>query len=1131
LKTVDLLQKYRDSDDVAFLTSLIKNPDEKYISLKGMAGSSAALVASATYKSVSNPYVFILNSRESAAYFFNDLENLLEEKDFAYEQRNIFIFPSSYRKPYETTDTDNANVLLRSEVINRLSSEKKKFVVVTYPDAITEKVVSRKILKKNTLVLNQNETTSLDFIMELLLEYGFYRVDFVVEPGQFSLRGGIIDVFSYSNDFPFRIEIMDDQVESLRTFNPETQISIEKLQKITLLPDISQLTLKYEREDFFSLLPAHTVFWNEDTLFCKEKIQASFDVADMVFQDFQSGIAHSSPQQLFIDGNEFIKKLEGYTNIEFRRNYFTSEDSPKVIFDFSPQPSFNKNFDLLIKDLTGKTMKGFINLILSENPRQISRIHSIFEIVAEEKKQDGYFSHDSVNISLHEGFIDNKLNITCYTDHQIFERYHRFRIRDKFPGKKAITIKELNNLKPGDYVTHIDHGVGIFSGLEKIEVNGKLQEAIRLIYKGNDILYISIHSLHRISRYSGKEGSEPVLNRLGSPAWQNLKKKTKQRVKDIAKDLIKLYAERKTKKGFAFSPDTYLQNELEASFIYEDTPDQLKATMDAKSDMEKDYPMDRLICGDVGFGKTEIAIRAAFKAVTDSKQVAILVPTTILALQHYHTFRERLKDFPCSIDYINRFRSTRQKNEILKKAREGQLDILIGTHRLVSADVKFNDLGLLIIDEEQKFGVATKEKLKKMKVNVDTLTLTATPIPRTLQFSLMGARDLSIINTPPQNRYPIVTELHVFNEELVRDAIMYEINRAGQVFFIHNRVQNIEEVAGLIKRLCPDLRIAIGHGQMGGAKLEEVMVDFIDGHYDVLVATSIVESGLDIPNANTIIINNPHHFGLSDLHQMRGRVGRTNKKAFCYLLAPPLSTLTEDARKRLKTIEEFSDLGSGFNIAMRDLDIRGAGNLLGGEQSGFISEIGFEMYHKILDEAIQELKETEFKDQFSGETFEDHVYVSDCVFETDLQLLIPTDYVENTKERLNLYKELDNLEKEDELKKFEEEMVDRFGPLPQETKGLFQALRVRWLARNLGFEKVILKSEKFIGYFLSNQESVYFSGNVFAAILQYVQQNHRQCQIKEANGRLSLTVKNVTEIETAYELLSSMLGKKEFTIH
>lgn len=1122
MKSSDFLTRYKDSQTVKDLSAVLKTTSQQYITVSGMAGSSVSLIAAAVYRSVNRPFVCILPTREAAAYFFNDIENLLEEKEMPYEKRSIFLFPSSYKKPYQTTEIDNANVLLRSEVVNKLSSENRKFFLITYPDALTEKVISKSVLKKNILTLHSGEETSVDFILELLIEYGFYRVDFVVEPGQFSIRGGIVDVFSYSNDFPFRIEIMGDQVESLRTFNPENQISVEKLEKITILPDIYQLAEKNEKEDFFSILPSHCVFWNEDVLLAKEKIGEAFSKAQTIFESFTSGIKHSQPEELFIDGDIFLEKLTVFSNVEFNRHYFAGQSTASFDFDFSPQPSFNKNFNLLIRNLMEKTSQGFSNYILSDNPRQLSRIHSIFEIVAEEKQQEGYLKHEVLPVSLHEGFIDHHEKILCYTDHQIFERYHRFRIRDKFPGKKSLTLKEINNLQPGDFITHIDHGVGIFSGLEKIEVNGKLQEAIRLIYKGNDILYISIHSLHRISKYAGKDGTEPVLNRLGSPAWARLKSKTKSRVKDIAKDLIKLYAERKAKKGFAFNPDTYLQNELEASFLYEDTPDQIKSTADVKADMEKSYPMDRLICGDVGFGKTEIAIRAAFKAVSDSKQVAVLVPTTILALQHFHTFTDRLKDFPCNIDYINRFRSQKQKTEIIKKVKNGEIDILIGTHRLVSGDVHFKDLGLLIIDEEQKFGVSTKEKLKKLKVNVDTLTLTATPIPRTLQFSLMGARDLSQINTPPQNRYPIVTELHVFNEELVRDAIMYEISRGGQVFFIHNRVQNIEEVAGMIKRLCPDVRIAIGHGQMQGAKLEEVMVDFIDGHYDVLVATSIVESGLDIPNANTIMINNPHHFGLSDLHQMRGRVGRTNKKAFCYLLAPPLLTLTEDARKRLKTIEEFSELGSGFNIAMRDLDIRGAGNLLGGEQSGFISEIGFDMYHKILDEAILELKQSEFKDHFTEDQAQDLGYVKNCVLETDLQLLIPTDYVESTQERLSLYKDLDNFDDESQLDKFIIDLKDRFGPIPVETEGLFLAIRFRWLAGKLGFEKIILKSGKFIGHFISNQESTYFESETFTRILNFVQHNPRKCVIKETDQKLILTIANVQSIDEAFLFMQNM---------
>jgi transcription-repair coupling factor (superfamily II helicase) len=789
-------------------------------------------------------------------------------------------------------------------------------------------------------------------------------------------------------------------------------------------------------------------------------------------------------------------------------------------FETSPQPSFNKNFDLLVRKLAENTRNGIQNFILSDNPRQTERIYTIFEDLKQSRQQLEDFSFSTLNISLHEGFLDEGLKLALYTDHQIFERYHKFHLKDSHSSREAITLKELYHLSPGDYVTHIDHGIGRFDGLEKIDVNGRQQEAIRIIYQNNDLLYVSIHSLHRIAKYVGKDGAEPRMDRLGSGAWNRLKNKTKNRVKDIAKELIELYAKRKTSEGFSFSPDTYLQTELEASFIYEDTPDQEKSTGDVKSDMEKSWPMDRLICGDVGFGKTEIAIRAAFKAVTDGKQVAVLVPTTILALQHYKTFGDRLKDFPVTVDYLNRFKSAKKQKETLKRLVEGSLDILIGTHRLISQDVKFKDLGLMIIDEEQKFGVGAKEKLKKMRVNVDSLTLTATPIPRTLQFSLMGARDLSIINTPPPNRYPIQTELRVFGEEVIREAILYEVNRGGQVFFVHNRIQNIHEVEGMIKKFIPGVTIGVAHGQMDGDHLESIMLDFIDGVYDILVSTAIIESGLDIPNANTIIINDAHHFGLSDLHQLRGRVGRSNKKAFCYLLAPPASLLTQEARKRLRAIEEFSDLGSGFNIAMRDLDIRGAGNILGAEQSGFISDIGFEMYHKILDEALQELKETEFKELFHEEKSQD--YVKDCQIETDLEILIPGDYISNTTERLIVYKELDSIESEELLQKFQQKLVDRFGKVPRQTLELIDTIRLRWLAKKVGFEKIVLKNERLICYFVSNPQSEYYQSGAFSAILSYVQKNPSICRMKETESRLSLTFRNVRYVGDAIRTLKGI---------
>ncbi len=1103
----DILQLYKDSPQTQQIVSYLKAKDEKFLGLSGLAGSSLAMVAASVYRSQISPFVFVLSDREDAAYFFNDLESILGEKGVSYENRSVFFLPSSFKKTHGNIDVNNANILLRSEVINRLSSENKKFIIVTYPDGISEKVVSRKILKKNTLVLNHGEPTSIDFIVELLNEYGFEKVDFVVEPGQFSLRGGIIDVFSYSNDYPYRIEIFGDNVESLRYFNPETQTSIEKLQKVSILPDINSLAVSNEKEDFFSLLPSHTVLWHEDIIYAK-------DLIEKLYADYNE---NNNIENLYINHNEYIKRIQENINIEFRK-VFLYKGNP-IEFKTSPQPAINKNFNILIDNLKKNTSERYRNVLLSENLKQVERLKNIFENIIAENDNIG-FEYSIVSVTVHEGFIDHSLKIACYTDHQIFERYHRFQLRDKFPAKQSITIKELNGLKPGDFITHIDHGIGIYSGLEKIEINGKVQEAVRLKYKDNDVLYVSIHSLHRISKYSGKEGFTPSLNKIGSAAWANLKKKTKQRLKDIAKDLIKLYAERKTKKGFAFSPDSYLQNELEASFIYEDTPDQIKSTADVKKDMEDIVPMDRLICGDVGFGKTEVAIRAAFKAVADSKQVAVLVPTTILALQHHQTFSERLKEFPCEVEYINRFKTAKEKTDILKKLKEGKIDILIGTHRLVSEDVKFKDLGLLIIDEEQKFGVAKKEKLKQIKVNVDTLTLTATPIPRTLQFSLMGARDLSLINTPPPNRYPIVTELHVYSESLIKEVVNFELNRGGQVFFVHNRVQNIMDIAATVKRLVPDAEVTVGHGQMDGKKLEEVMIGFVRGDFDVLVATTIIESGLDIPNANTIIINNAQNFGLSDLHQMRGRVGRSNKKAFCYLITPPLSTITDEARRRLKAIEEFSDLGSGFNIAMRDLDIRGAGDIFGAEQSGFISEVGYDMYHKILDEAILELKENEYKDVFAAELSEEKEFVRECQLETDMELHIPTDYVYNIEERLSLYKELDNVENEEELQVFSTNLKDRFGEIPKPTIDLFDAVRLRWHAKKAGFEKIILKGGVFIGYFVSNSDSAYYESKEFGNILQFVQNYNKISQVKESNERLSLTIKNIKNVESALNVFN-----------
>jgi len=1114
LKIEELLAIFEQDEKAELIVNHLEILVGNRIQLRGLVGSSRALLTSAVYNQLSANHLIILTDKESAAYFFNDLESIFEEKNFNFFKKKILFYPTSYKQAYNIEKQDNTNILQRTEVLKRIGSSRRKSIIVTYPEALSEKVVRKSYLSKNTIRLKRGEPSSIDTIADLLIDNDFERVDFVYEPGQFSIRGGIIDVFSFTNDYPYRIEFFGDEVESIRSFNPVDQLSVVKLDHITIVPNIQDRKIIEKRESFLSFIPDSTILWIDDVKFTIDKINFEFDKAKEIYADLEPDLL--TPEELFISGDTFSKNLIDYSTIEFGRQFYFDK-AEKLEYHTDPQPSFNKNFDLLIANLSKNTQNGFKNIILADNPNQLKRLYAIFDDIQATQGIQRKFDFDTISIAIHEGFIDNDRKIVCYTDHQIFERYHKFHLKEKFSNRQAISLKELYDLQPGDYVTHIDHGVGKFDGLEKIYNNGKEQEAIRLIYKDGDLLYISIHSLHRISKFVGKEGSAPSLNRLGSNAWNKLKEKTKKKVKDIAKELIKLYAERKSSTGHQFPPDTYLQHELEASFIYEDTPDQLKSTHDVKKDMEAQYPMDRLVCGDVGFGKTEVAIRAAFKAIAESKQVAILVPTTILALQHYQTFSERLDEFPCKIEYINRFKSRKSQTAIKKELKEGGIDILIGTHRLISKDIEFKDLGLLIIDEEQKFGVASKEKLKQMKVNVDTLILTATPIPRTMQFSLMGARDLSIINTPPANRYPIQTELRSFSEDVIRDAINYEVDRGGQVFFVHNRVQNIVEVADMIQKFCPDVTIAIGHGQMQGYKLEKVMLEFIDGKYDVLLSTTIIESGLDIPNVNTIIINEAQNYGLSDLHQLRGRVGRANRKAFCYLLSPPLSVLTPEARKRLKAIEEFSALGSGFNIAMRDLDIRGAGNILGAEQSGFISDIGFEMYHKILDEAIRELKEAEFKGLYKEDTRSE--FVKDCQIETDMAILIPDDYVTNITERLSLYKELDNIETEEELRRFMDRLIDRFGVIPPQTQELINTIRLRWLAKDIGFEKIIMKNEKFTGYFISNQDSPFYQSEKFTQVLHFVRMNPSLCRMREAKDKLSLTFFNIITVENALGVL------------
>ena len=1102
MKLDDLKNRYQDDKRVTAIAEKLRNNPLSHVQLLGSAGSLNAFISYGISKNLPNHQFVVLPDKEEAAYFLNDLEALVGER--------ALFYPSSYRKAYETEKTYNANIQLRAEVLNKISAKEQQYFVVSYPEALSEYVITEKNLQKNTLEIHLNDSLGIDFLVETLNSYHFERVDFVGDPGQFSVRGGIVDIYSFANENPYRIEFFGDEIDSIRVFDPATQLSIKKLTRIAILPNVQQKILEEARVPIFQFMPDNTLFWFKDFSICRDKVGEQFIKNKEIFEKLSSPLSHLPPEELFISKDQFIRASLRLNTIEFGQQTYFQQDL-KVVFKSSPQPAFNKNFELLSSNLSDNTEAGIDNILVANNAKQIERIYTIFEDLDKELQME------TLLLSIHEGFVDQEQKLAIYTDHQIFNRYHRFRLKEGFKRKdQAITLKELHNLTPGDFIVHIDHGVGKFSGLEKITTNGKTQETIRILYKNQDILYISIHSLHRISKFVGKDGTPPTVDKLGSDSWKKLKAKTKKNVKTVAFDLIKLYAERKQKKGFAFAPDNYLQNELEASFLYEDTPDQFKSTQDVKADMEAPTPMDRLVCGDVGFGKTEVAIRAAFKAVCDSKQVAVLVPTTILAWQHYQTFKLRLKDFPVKVDYINRFKTKKEQKETLQKVKSGEVDILIGTHRIVGKDVKFNDLGLMVIDEEQKFGVSVKDKLKLFKVNLDTLTLTATPIPRTLQFSLMKARDLSVINTPPPNRQPILTEVRTFDEELIRDAISYEISRGGQVFFIHNRVQNIKEVAGMIQRLVPDARVQTGHGQLKGEDLEERMMSFINHEYDVLVATTIIESGLDIPNANTIIINNSNNFGLSDLHQMRGRVGRSNKKAFCYLLAPPMVSLTPEARKRLQALEQFSDLGSGLQIAMKDLDIRGAGNLLGAEQSGFISEIGFDMYQKILNEAIQELKETEFKEMYDELQT---AFVHDCQIETDLEILIPDDYVSNIAERINLYKELDNYETEEELAKFEEELVDRFGPVPEPTKEMIQALRLRWMGKAIGIEKLVLKQNKLICYFISNQDSLYYQSPLFSKVLNFVQKNPNLCTLKERKGRLSLVFEHVKTIVKALNLL------------
>ncbi len=1081
-----------------------------------MVGSQNCFVLAAAYIQEPRSIVYVANDKEEAAYLQNTLSSLLPNK-------HVHLLVDSFKRPMKFEELDSNNMVVRTEIINKVSLASNKYsIIVTYPEALFEKIVDPLVLEKTKIIIKEKEKFDVDTIIEVLVEYGFERSDFVYEPGYFSIRGAIIDIFSFGNEWPYRIELYDDEVESIRFFDPGPQLSIEKLSEIHIIPNIKNQFKQNQKVAILSLFDKNTAVWINDVDLTVEKLQICFEKAEAFAQTLEAKsneeLREIFEERAFIYPAEIVEQINGFAQIRLADSNLLEKASHVIDFTANPQPNFNKNFNLLIGNLSENQSEGIINYIVTENPKQVDRFETIF------KDLEANVKYEALVGNIFAGFIDNKLRHALYTDHQIFERFHKFKIKQGYSKDQALNVKMIKELEPDDFVVHIDHGVGRFSGLEKININGHIQETVRLIYQNNDILYVGIHSLHKISKFVGKDGSPPALSKIGGDAWKNLKRKTKSKVKDIAKELIKLYAERRASKGFAFSPDGYLQNELEASFLYEDTPDQYTATNDVKEDMMKDHPMDRLICGDVGFGKTEIAIRAAFKAVTDGKQVAILVPTTILALQHYQTFSERLKPFGISIDFLNRFKSAKQKKEILEKLPLGQIEIIIGTHALISKQVKFKDLGLLIIDEEQKFGVAAKERLKSIKVNVDTLTLTATPIPRTLQFSLMAARDLSVIKTPPPNRQPIFTERRVFSDELIKEAIYKEVNRGGQVFFVHNRVKSLEEVADLIKKLCPDVSIKIAHGQMDPEKLEETLVSFIEGEFDVLVSTNIIETGLDISNANTIIINNAHQFGMSDLHQLRGRVGRSNKKAYCYLFAPPLSVLTEEARQRLKTLEEFSELGSGIHIAMKDMDIRGAGNLLGGEQSGFITDIGYETYQKILEEAVEELKETEFKQLFIEEFEKKKEFVKEVEIETDIEMLIPDKYVANTQERLALYTSLDGIENEEGISKYRADMKDRFGRIPKEAEELFNGLRLRWKCRKLGFERLILKNNKMRLYFLSNAQSPYYETQVFQNLFQYFsdQGTRMGYTLKQTNANLLVAKDGVKNLKECLVLLDRM---------
>ena len=1114
----ELQQLYAAHPNMAVMKRLLKDTSVQTIFCGGLYASAASLFSSILVQEGGCPFVFILGDLEEAGYFYHDLTQVLGTE-------TVLFFPSSFRRSIKYGQKDAANEILRTEVLSRLQKGEKGLCIVTYPDALAEKVVSRKELSDKTLKLNVGEKVDTTFITDVLHSYGFEYVDYVYEPGQYAVRGSIIDVFSFSSEYPYRIDFFGNDVESIRTFEVDSQLSKEKKESIVIVPDLA-VTGKVTTS-FLDFIPKDTTLAMRDFLWLRERIQVVHDES-LTPQALASQEAEENGgitlEGKLIDGSEFTVRALDFRRMEFG-NKPTGTPDATLTFHTTAQPIFHKNFDLVAESFKEYLNRGYALYICSDSTKQTDRIKAIFE------DRGDRIQFTAVERTLHEGFADDTLKLCLFTDHQLFDRFHKYNLKsDKArSGKVALSLKELNQFTPGDYVVHTDHGVGRFSGLVRIPNGDTTQEVMKLVYQNEDVVFVSIHSLHKVSKYKGKEGEAPRLNKLGTGAWEKLKERTKTKIKDIARDLIKLYSQRREEKGFAYSPDSFLQRELEASFIYEDTPDQSKATADVKQDMERDMPMDRLVCGDVGFGKTEVAIRAAFKAVADNKQVAVLVPTTVLAYQHFQTFRDRLKGLPCRVEYLSRARTAAQAKAVIKGLEAGDVNILIGTHRILGKDVKFKDLGLLIIDEEQKFGVSVKEKLRQMKVNVDTLTMTATPIPRTLQFSLMGARDLSVISTPPPNRYPIQTEVHTFSEEVIADAINFEMSRNGQVFLVNNRIANLPELKAMILRHIPDCRIAIGHGQMEPAELEQIIFGFVNYDYDVLIATTIIESGIDIPNANTIIINQAQNFGLSDLHQMRGRVGRSNKKAFCYLLAPPLSSLTPEAKRRLQAIENFSDLGSGIHIAMQDLDIRGAGNMLGAEQSGFIADLGYETYQKILSEAVHELKTDEFAELYADELKGEGVisgeeFVEECQVESDLELLLPANYVTGSSERMLLYRELDGLTLDRDVDAFRSRLEDRFGPIPPETEELLRIVPLRRLAARLGVEKVFLKGGRMTLFFVNNAESPYYQSAAFGKMIDYMMKYTRRCDLREQNGRRSMLVKDIPNVETAVSVLLEIVA-------